>query len=252
MNVLFLITDSVTNPHCSRKASFLGDANFPHTVESYVKGMKIEFFQNIYGLYSNLALSFPSDRPIAIQGLERRLTRTLRTTGGHGVFDCYLHRSLLWCRAGQSLERIHGVHRESAPSWSWMAYYGAIRYLKVPFGAVTWNQNIVSPFKTDASLPMQSEGATSMSIRAEAWDVLDFEGAEMYMDESTFKSNCQVKGIVVGTEKIERETQSKLCYVLLIVSVDNETANVYERVGVGVLEEWRLAKKEVPASICLH
>lgn len=237
----------------NRKASFLGDANFPHAVESYVKGMKLEFFQNLYGLYSNLALSFKTDRPIAIQGLERRLIRTLGTTGGYGVFDCYLHRSLLWCRADQSLERIPGVHHRSTPSWSWMAYYGPIRYLKVPYGTLSWNQKIVSPFAADSSAPIQSEGAAaSMSIRAEVWDVLDTQGAEVYMDEASFSSARRIKAVIVGTEKSERTARNKLCYVLFVVSASDEMANVYERVGVGMLEERQLAMEEEPVGIWLH
>ncbi|RSL60534.1 hypothetical protein CEP53_005420 [Fusarium sp. AF-6] len=90
----------------NRKASFLGDSNFPHSAEKYVKGLRIEFFQDLYVRYSKLALSFAFDRPIAIKGLENRLLSTFNTTGGYGVLDRYFHRSLLWKRGGETLRRI--------------------------------------------------------------------------------------------------------------------------------------------------
>ncbi|RSL92037.1 hypothetical protein CEP52_014033 [Fusarium oligoseptatum] len=130
----------------NRKASFLGDANFPHSAEQYVKGLKIEFFQDLYVRYSKLALSFASDRPIAIRGLENRLLSTFKTTGGYGLIDRYLHRSLLWKCGGKTLKRIASTRGEAVPSWSWMAYDGAIDYVSAPGGKVSWFSNIKSPF----------------------------------------------------------------------------------------------------------
>src|SRR5438477_11418672 len=115
--------------HNSRKASFLGDSDFPRSVDSFVKGMKIDLYQDLYERFSNLQLSFPEDRPVAIKGLETRLIRTFGTTGGFGIFDIYLHRCLLWQRSGDTLRRIPSFRGGQVPSWSWMAYTGGIRYL---------------------------------------------------------------------------------------------------------------------------
>ena len=85
--------------------------------------MRIELFQDLYERYSRLTLSFPSDRPIAIKGLESRLIDTFGTTGGYGVFDKYLHRCLLWQRAGKALKHIEAFRGGNlVRSWSWMAY----------------------------------------------------------------------------------------------------------------------------------
>ncbi|KXH36815.1 serine/threonine protein kinase-44 [Colletotrichum salicis] len=36
----------------NRKASFLGDSDFPHSIDTYVRGMKIELYQDLYQKYS--------------------------------------------------------------------------------------------------------------------------------------------------------------------------------------------------------
>ncbi|KAJ4358425.1 uncharacterized protein N0V89_003008 [Didymosphaeria variabile] len=104
----------------NKKASFLGYSDFPNPIDSSVKGIKILLFQNLYDKYATMSSSFMEDRPVAIRGLEKRLVRTFKTKGGFGMFDCYLHRCLLWKRTGWSLSPID-TFRDETPSWSWMA-----------------------------------------------------------------------------------------------------------------------------------
>jgi hypothetical protein len=46
---------------------------------------KIKFFQDIYERYSSIDLSFVSDRPVDIRGLEARLIGTFGMAGGFGI-----------------------------------------------------------------------------------------------------------------------------------------------------------------------
>jgi hypothetical protein len=208
--------------------------------------MRIELFQDLYERYSGLALSFPSDRPVAIKGLETRLMDTFATTGGYGVFDIYLHRCLLWQRAGDTLKRIKPSRGSaSVPSWSWMAHDGPIRYMVVPFGQASWCDNITSPSaetrQQDVLCNSQREGEgvdiPKLELEATVWKITDTEGAQMILDDPQCAFAQPLHCVVVGKSKTE-----PLNYVLLVhVAADVDDGLVYERVGVGVLDKRHIA-----------
>jgi hypothetical protein len=231
----------------SRKASFLGDSDFPNAVGKDVKGVRIELFQGLYERYSRLALSFPSDRPIAIKGLETRLLDTFRTAGGYGVFDIYFHRCLLWQRAGDApLKHIKPFRGSSpVPSWSWMAYDGPIRYLAVPFGQALWCDNITSPFTRASQLDVlhdSQRGAkgidvSRLELEAPVCEIHHTQGGQVILDDSNYAFSQPLHCVVIGTSK----TEPLQCYVLLVhvaASVDKD--QVYERIGVAVLDKSRI------------
>jgi hypothetical protein len=237
--------------HRSRKASFLGDPNFPQSVDQSAKGLRIEIFQDLYERYSRLALSYPSDRPIAIRGLETRLANTFGTSGGVGIFDIYLHRSLLWQRADDTLKSITSFRDVHVPSWSWMAYDGAICYLTVPFGGVAWSEDIISPFSKDGSRNSMMSGnrtgdehiaISPLELEAPVWDLLDAEDGQRIMDEPGRDFDQPIQCVVLGQSKTQPVVESQMHWVLLVHSskVINDAA-VYERVGVGVLEKRHIA-----------
>ncbi|KAF4494301.1 HET-domain containing protein [Fusarium agapanthi] len=135
-----------------QRSTFLGDPNFPRLMMQADKGAKILGYQDLYKLYSGLALTRPSDRPWAINGLQERIVSALKIQGQFGVFfedrpggrrRGLLRRSLLWRRSESvaSLDRISFVSGPSAlmvPSWSWMAYSGRIDYISAEFGGTEW------------------------------------------------------------------------------------------------------------------
>jgi hypothetical protein len=237
--------------HRSRKASFLGDPNFPRSVDQFAKGLRIELFQDLYERYSRLALSYPSDRPIAIRGLESRLINTFGTSGGVGIFDIYLHRSLLWQRAGERLESITSFRDISVPSWSWMAYDGPIRYLTAPFGEVAWSEDIISPFSTDSNQNTSMSGnrrsekgvvTSLLELEAPVWDLLDTEGGQRIMDDPYRTFSHPIQCIILGKSKMQPVDESQSHWVLLVHPkpvVDDVV--LYERAGVGVLETRHIA-----------
>lgn len=225
----------------SRKASFLGDSNFPQSVDPYVKGMKIELYQDLYERYSKLALSFPADRPIAIKGLETRLIKTFGTTGSYGVFELYLHRCLLWQRAEATLKHIDSFHSTMVPSWSWMAYEGAIRYVDVPYGRVSWRKDIVSPFarvkeldETAELVPEGSKAIMDLEIEAPAWDFVRLEEQEIVWDEPDRNISRPPKCVIIGESKHPSPVDNRMCWVLIIALLHSVSGfEVWERVGVG-------------------
>ncbi|KAH6889644.1 hypothetical protein B0T10DRAFT_571612 [Thelonectria olida] len=225
----------------NRKASFLGDANFPHSADKYVKGMKIEFFQDLYERFSKLALSRVSDRPVAIKGVEARLLDTFHTSGGYGIFDIYLYRSLLWQRGCESLSRIPTTRGNPVPSWSWMAYDGGIRYLPVPFGKAAWQDDIKSPFSGTSDERQGDGDGQAPELEAPVWDIIDEPAAEsLIFDEPLRELTRPLTCIVVGNNKTEPANDSQTHWVILVHCIsstsNNSDGHVYERLGVGVLE----------------
>lgn len=245
-------------------------------MERYVKARKIEICQGLYERYSNLTLSFEADRPIAIRGLEARLVSTLNTVGGYGMFERFLHRCLLWRRSGDTLKRIQLFRGETVPSWSWMAYTGGICYMNVPFGDVSWNKEIVSPFSNNSS----EDSALKMPvIKAQAWDLVDTEKHILVLDEpgrfidDPLKQNKYVevfdkegdevgelKCVIVGTSKGStpvRDIQSTsdqehTYYVLIIAPAGGSQSNLYERVGIAELEGQHVALSKASIDVCIQ
>ncbi|PVH75774.1 HET-domain-containing protein [Cadophora sp. DSE1049] len=221
----------------NRKASFLGDANFPHSVNDYVKGLKIQLYQDLYVRYSNLALSFNTDRPIAIKGLETRLIRTFETVGSYGIFDLYLHRGLLWQRSGDALKRITSFRGQCVPSWSWMAYDGGIRYMDVPLGKASWAEEITSPFKARST--NSPDNGDERGLEARVWDIVDVEpqSPQLIMDEPGRTFDWPLKCVIVGTNKKSKQNEHQVHYTMIVSFFIGENGvGVYERVGVGFLE----------------
>lgn len=128
---------------------------------------------------------------MAIDSLQRRILAALSADGGFGVFDegnqCgLLRRTLLWCRGrdGPELKRIEfDTNRVTAvpPSWSWMAWSGAIDYISPPFGEVKWDPNgdLHSPWSRGAlatSAYTDTKSISTMVLNATAWKYSTEEG----------------------------------------------------------------------------
>jgi hypothetical protein len=207
--------------------------------------MKIELIQDLYSKYSKLALSFIKDRPVAIRGLERRLGATLNTNGGSGIFDIYLHRCLLWQRAGAALRRIEEL-RKILPTWSWMAYEGGINYMDVPYGTVDWNSAITSPSANTDEIFDNLRGSTELVVSiffvgAPVHHIIDQTNANMILDEPSRELNQPLQCVIVGTSKKQQKDVQEWCYVVLVVESSRSVNGSYERVGVAKLKRDHIA-----------
>lgn len=238
---------ALTFSFSSSKASLLGDANFPQSLPDYVKGKKIKLYEDLYERYSGLALSYPTDRPVAIRGLEMRLLRVLDTNGGHGVFDVYLRRGLLWRRNQENLQRIgfstaEHNQRGAVPSWSWMAYTGAIQYMNLPLGGVEWNQwdrDVISPW-ADSNAYNQNGAELRVLVRGILTSV-DERGARIYLDEPKFPSRRPFKCVIVGSSKESHQGKGTTYYVLIVTPLATHGENFYERAGAAFLYQHQIA-----------
>ncbi|KAF7531117.1 hypothetical protein G7054_g9175 [Neopestalotiopsis clavispora] len=215
----------LSNPY----AAFLGDAKFPSFAEEYFKGGKILHFQEIFKVYSKLAFSEKKDRSKALQGLESRLAQTMGKVQ-YGIIENMLGRTLLWRAATpRSMERITYDGDRDVPSWSWMAYWGAIAYLDVPFDDTEWClENIRNPFGADRSVLAK-----------------DFEPEavrQIVFDEAGTASADAQKCVVIGKQNSNTATEKRAHYVL-IIHPSTVREGCYRRVGVGRLEERQISNE---------
>ncbi|RQM04651.1 hypothetical protein DH86_00003760, partial [Scytalidium sp. 3C] len=161
-------------------AAFIGDPQFPQILMRAPQGERIIRLQDLYKKYSRLDLSKNYDRPMAIDGLEKRIHRALSTKGGLGIFDegeqkGLLRRSLLWYR-GPDTTTLTPIDFPSdrdisvVPSWSWMAYTGGIDFLDPKFGGMDWLE-IQSPWSYNGQYVVRTEGQKgNIALTAEARD----------------------------------------------------------------------------------
>jgi hypothetical protein len=224
----------------STKSSVLGDANFPFALPDFDKGKRIKLYEALYERYTRLTFTYPTDRPIAIRGLETRLLRALQTRGGYGVFQIYLRRGLLWQREGPHLTRIdfsesaaRNAH-EFVPSWSWMAYGGPIRYMDIPAAAEwkAWHANVTSPWERDET----GEVPNPFELRVLVRDFMDFApGGCVILDEPDRTYKRQFRCVVVGSKRAPDPMQAELYYSLIVAPLDGDE-HICQRVGVAFLE----------------
>jgi hypothetical protein len=255
-------------------ADFLGDPRFPDkAMRNTSRALKIEYFQGLYKQYSRLDFTRHEDRPIAIAGLERRLRDAFSTKGGFGIFDDgdhsqldngFFHRSLLWKRSEEEITEDTHRGKESVtdwlepivfpkerdmhvPTWSWMAYKGAIDYMDPPYGTADWEtKEIIPPWTqgqkepTDA-VPLGRQIALKAIVR-------DFNVAGSRPDEvklvydrerTTASDGRRAQCVVVAKSKERKEEKFKSCFVLLVTETQTaeDGTKVYKRAGVGVMLE---------------
>lgn len=235
----------------SDKIAFLGDANFPeYTVrENSTVGEQIDLLVDLFQRYTRLEFSHPEDRPIAIDGLMERLTESFKTQSLAGLFKTFWGRCLLWRRADgvAPLKKIpHGDHtRKVPPTWSWMAFEGAISFIEPEGGQVDWNDSdVILPFghRTQTSWLRTSHQNDSMAIRAKA---LDFEVAPGATESEAFiaydgdevVTSTSTKCVIIGSEKQQTSNATaQKHYILIVKAVPGaDDTKSYERVGVGCL-----------------
>lgn len=244
----------------------MGDAEFPKYVLDYFKGGQIVLFQYLYQLYSNRDFSHDSDRAVALRGLEDRLGEKFGTGADFGMIGKFPQRSLLWKRANpcQRLSHIEQPENTHVPSWSWMAYTGAIAYLEVPMKSTTWRyENVTMPPEWNTR-PSERDGARVTQIRAVAFGLnVDMmwwkKGITMDRDDNASPDFGVLKCTVVGEERDsdddtenekskthagERDLDGKIQYVLIVKPLPGGAKDLYERVGVGGLPATKIRKHE--------
>jgi hypothetical protein len=209
--------------------------------------------QNLYELYSKRDFGQLTDRPIGISGLEKRLASAFKTRGGYGVFDGpYLERNLLWIAAvNGNLKPIDFAETRKVPSWSWMAYSGAISYIPIDFRKVQWTGDVKSPFNTDSgdtgkqhweangSQAMPVLGLSKLYRLAATLQLVDLRRKIIFDRRDTINSKVDdLRCVILGKQQPDRDSGSPSCYVLIIREIKRSKAGgqaVFERLGAAEL-----------------
>lgn len=236
------------------KASFLGDPEFPKLAIEMSKGGKIRLYETLYKQYSRLELTKDEDRPLAIAGLEKRIINALGARGGYGVFEdqeagsgSYLGRSLLWKRSADVLSMVRITFNPNrvypVPSWSWMAYQGAIDYMDLPFDGVDWEkEEIRSPWTyiPRKSMWLTADRTANTMLTGVGRDLSIREEDDVVFDEYDRKRDLDLKCVVIGCSKTGSSIDNKIHYVLLVGRGSSVENGIWERLGVAKLPGKRI------------
>lgn len=132
----------------------------------------------------------------------------------------------------------------TVPSWSWMAYTGAIKYVDAPFNGVQWNTDgLKSPF---ASGPLRhstniNKGKPIAELEAVAhqFNTGTFSRFERLkrcvFDTDSFDDLAPLQCVVLGKDKAGSE-QDRTIYALVIKPTLPETPDgIWKRVGIACI-----------------
>ncbi|KAF4333927.1 heterokaryon incompatibility [Fusarium beomiforme] len=226
------------------KQYFILDPNFPDRLSQSGYQRTLDFVQLLFKKYSTSGLTFESDRDVAIYSLVERM-----------------RKFLLWKRSGgEKTARIDYGDR-SVPSWSWMAYPGAIDFI------LDAKQRIMVPRSED--LDFADDGDTLIV------KVRRFTDCRIGQDEKRFAifartifawtrkvgslwfdvaDRIELKYcVVIGMgDDIGKTDPRKTYYFILVREKQGERG--YERVGVGKVEaqlEMRRISTSAPIRISI-
>ncbi|CAH0037179.1 unnamed protein product, partial [Clonostachys rhizophaga] len=232
----------------------LGDPAFPSTIGYGVHASEWDFVKLLIQKYTQLNLTKPEDRALAFLGIEQRFEKELCTDIKHGLAEKFLHRGLLWQRAGNSpLKRIKYPNDRNIPSWSWMAWNGEITFLGIYRQAVFWNESLLFPSKGKLYVRLRMFRSSIEERRkwtsAESLDGSDNTKRNWIrldrVDDDLLSARCAILGI----EKNQGDSLIPLdhCYVLIVqpaASQDENHSRYYERIGVGFIHKKELSIDE--------
>ncbi|KAF4634210.1 hypothetical protein G7Y89_g3912 [Cudoniella acicularis] len=234
------------------KLSFLSDPEFPRSIIRRSLPARIKLFQSLFTDYSNLDITYPTDRPVAIDSLATVLAEALHTNVRYGIFECFLHQSLLWQRAQNiSLRQISYPAGKAPPSWSWMAYCnansennetddGQIQYLQDRH--VEWDSSVqfVKAEANNYVLEARVRWLQDFKIKPEGviHDQKDNEVGHLWFDSQPGKALSEVRCAIMGREKTRTKDGKRKYYVLFVTeSATHPGRGKFGRVGMGWIQQ---------------
>ncbi|KAF2644205.1 HET-domain-containing protein, partial [Massarina eburnea CBS 473.64] len=224
----------------SSKSLFLGDPMFPAFLARPRGRDKVELFRHVFSMHTQLDITVPTDRPIAISGLVDRMAEAFRTTATHGIFDDYLHRSLLWQRNGATrMQRISYAADRRVPSGSWMAYTGQIEYMKIGCRRVEWDKRVRF---TDGILRARVMAFRPCEIASTDGGICDIRdgGIENKGGWLKFDGDDRIDVQILECVVLGRDMDSHIkrkCRVLVVSPVCLGGYKTFETVGVGYIPQ---------------
>jgi hypothetical protein len=174
----------------------------------------------------------------------------------------------LWVRDARFTDKLKKIdfplsQKYAVPTWSWMAYQGAITFMNVPFDEVDWEEGkdaIRSPWTSSNSSSSSATWHTGNSderidLTANVRDLVSPGSAEkgiVFDQGRTGLTDGRLKCVVVGKEKVrEKKTDVALLrhYYVLVVVPRGILETGYERVGAACLPETCIAWDRDPVRV---
>jgi hypothetical protein len=244
-----------------RKKYFMLDPSFPQRLLRAGDERTIDFIQFLSTEYSRRGLTEKTDRCTAISGLESRIAQAKKCETRFGIFESFLHRSLLWQRNEErNTDRI-GYKSQIVPSWSWMAYNGSIGFTDIPFGSVEWVRSLkfnkrykyrrfIKKWKPALVTNISSFRNCSLKRSEAGCAILDLDRAErgeIQYDIETHERLDSERCVVLGRDSLESDAGKTNYYILVVRPTGMK--NEYTRVGVGRIQGDYVARQDLQALI---
>ncbi|EXL39235.1 hypothetical protein FOCG_18143 [Fusarium oxysporum f. sp. radicis-lycopersici 26381] len=230
------------------KSSFRSDPEFPRSITIREEVARVKLLQSLFAEYSNFGLTNKTDRPVAIDSLARELAKALETKVRYGIFERYLHRSLLW-QLSQKIPkgRISDPAGRTLPSWSWMAHDGQIDYSEIQ--DVEWDKSVqfVEDKASNAASNSENDGYVlearvkwfrDCEIKPEGLeqvirDEMGDEVVHLWFDQDR-EASIEIRCAIMGRER-EPEDGNRKYYVLVVT--EGPESGLWARVGMGSIEQ---------------
>jgi hypothetical protein len=244
-----------------RRKYFMLDPSFPQRLLEAGDKRTIEFIQFLSTEYSRRGLTQTTDRCAAISGLEIRIAQAKKCETRFGIFQSYLHRSLLWQRTGErNTDRI-SYKTQIVPSWSWMACSGSIEFMDIGFSNVQWVRSLRfnkrykyrwfnKKWKSALVTDIGSFQRCHCEQNGTGYAILDLDGAEggwIQYDMETHKRSDAERCVVVGRDLRESDARKWMYYILVVSPTGMEKE--YTRVGAGWILSDYVVRQSVQALI---
>ncbi|KAK7928900.1 HET-domain-containing protein [Apiospora marii] len=198
------------------------------------------------GCLQKLDFTRPTDRPVALLGLQKRMANAFCTSAAYGMFSAFFPRGLLWKRAQQLscfMEPIQWAPGHQVPSWSWLSKLGAIEYLRPEFETVSWaTKEFKRPMLRDnAEGDVRKEGEEFLEGLARPVLLGKGELSPIVYDLKDDYDRERLRCIVIGRDKVDTHMTAQKFYALIIhPKADCPSDTFYERVGVGILRTFHI------------
>lgn len=235
-------------------------------------------FENCFSQYSTLDITDCRDRPAGILGLESRLAESYETASLYGILISSFYNSLFWHRSGDKKMKAIDFPEENVPSWSWMAYEGAINYGFLP-GSFSGSIQFDCAGKEDEDIKLTNAGQLA-PIRESGFLLIAplYQVSGSCIIEPDGNSNCKIIAgdnflgwlrydveykkagidllcIRVGRINTEKEddlrsgelAQRGFATIMLVTPTYRDGRHVYktyQRLGVGIIREESLVRDE--------
>lgn len=225
------------------------DPNFPRRLSFSFSSDVVRSLQSLFETYSTRELSHPEDRPVALSGLLTRIKSVLTCEGGHGVIGKFLHRTLFWHWISPR-KKISGI-KVPPPSWSWMGHEGGVQFFPIEYGAF-WGflklrlesdggALVTNVWEIQGCCLQKDWGPDSTATRYQIIGPSGERRGWVIYDDEVYSARPLEWAVVLGKKDSAQE--------LYLLVVSRRAGGEYERLGIGMIEECCMSRKDVDVKV---